>query len=183
MGDDLNSKIEGGPGKLSGKSHIFSLVLFSDNVTDTAEEQMLYEIMKFLKTTNSNKVQSSTRVVSPCSQDVSIAARIHIIPSKTYEPFSHTEAEVSASKPHFRLLESSCDAVLLGYLKHSSVEYRRDALPKNSFISFSKIHPEDNKAEKHHYFKVKHMCIIQTLTIYGAAGTILLQSIHYNSYG
>lgn len=45
-------------------------------------------------------------------------------------------------------------------------------MPKNSFISFSKIHPEDNKAVKHHYFKVKQIYIIQTLTIYGAAGIV-----------
>lgn len=45
--DDLNSKIEADSGKLTGKPHIFSFVLPSDNVIDTAEEQMLYEMMKF----------------------------------------------------------------------------------------------------------------------------------------
>lgn len=131
--DDLNSKIEGDLGKPTGKPHIFSLVLPSDNATDTAEEQILYKMMKLKKTQKNppaNKVQSSTQVLSPCSQDVIIASRIHIIHSKTSEHFSHTEAEVSASKPHFRLLESSCDTVLWGYLKHSGAEYGWDAVPK-----------------------------------------------------
>jgi len=43
---------------------------------------------------------------------------------------------------------------------------------KNSFISFSKIHPEDNKAAKQHYSKAKQKYLIQALQICGAAGIV-----------
>lgn len=85
---------------------------------------MLWELMKFKK--KNSKESPVFHTSSPLSQDVCIAGRTHIILCETSsEHFSHTEAEVSASKTHFRLLESSCNIVLLWYLKHHS-EHRWD---------------------------------------------------------